>query len=81
MVVGGRTRTFFLDVPSNLRPGAPLVFVFHGYTGAAKGFRKSAGFSSLVEKHGFVAVYPQGTIDSRAQASHRKMKKGLEDIL
>ncbi len=68
IVVGGLERSFLLDVPSDLRPGAALVLVFHGYTGSAKGFRKHAGFSDLVERHGFVAVYPQGTVDSRGNA-------------
>lgn len=65
--VDGLTRTFYLDVPRHLQPGAALVFVFHGYTGSAKGMRQSAGFSPLVEKHGFVAVYPQGTVDARGK--------------
>ena len=65
MHVDGLEREFLLDVPSDLEPGAALVFVFHGYTGSATGIRSDAGFTSLTEKHGFVAVYPQGTVDSR----------------
>lgn len=70
MNVGGLERTFILDVPSNLRPGAALVLGFHGYTGSAEGFRSDAGFIPLTEEHGFVAVYPQGTRDSRGKSFH-----------
>jgi polyhydroxybutyrate depolymerase len=68
LVFGGIDRTFNLDVPRVVRPGAPLVMVFHGFTGSAKGVRELAGFTPLVEKYGFVAVYPQGTIDSKGRA-------------
>jgi polyhydroxybutyrate depolymerase len=70
MTVGGLERTFLLDVPSDLKPGAALVLGFHGYTGSAEGFRSDAGFTPLTEKHGFVAVYPQGTRDSRGNSFH-----------
>ena len=68
LVFGGIDRTFVLDVPREVRPGAPLVMAFHGFTGSAKGFRELAGFTPLVEKFGFVAVYPQGTTDSNGRA-------------
>ncbi len=65
IVVGGLERTFLLDLPSNLEPGAPLILVFHGYTGSAARFRQQAGFTPLAEKNGFVVAYPQGTKDSK----------------
>ncbi len=68
LVLGGIDRTFILDMPRVVRPGAPLVMVFHGFTGSAKGVRELAGFAPLVEKYGFVAVYPQGTTDSKGRA-------------
>jgi polyhydroxybutyrate depolymerase len=68
LVFGGIDRTFILDVPREVRPGAPLVMVFHGFTGSANGIRELAGFTPLVEKHGFVAVYPQGTTDSKGKS-------------
>ena len=64
MMVDGVERTFLLDVPENLQPGAALVVVFHGYGGSAKAIRSHAGFTPLVTLHGFVAVYPQGTLDA-----------------
>jgi len=39
--------------------------VFHGYTGSAVKIHASSGFTALTEEHGFVAAYPQGTIDAR----------------
>jgi polyhydroxybutyrate depolymerase len=63
----GRERAFLLDVPRQLRPGAPLVMVFHGFTGSAKEVRELAGFTPLVEQHGFVAVYPEGTTDAKGR--------------
>jgi polyhydroxybutyrate depolymerase len=64
----GRERTFVLDVPQELRPGAPLVMVFHGFTGSAKDMRELTGFAKVSEKHGFVAVYPEGTRDSKGRS-------------
>ncbi len=64
----GRERTFILDVPSGLKPGAPLVMVFHGFAGSAKDVRELAGFAKVSEQHGFVAAYPEGTRDSKGKA-------------
>lgn len=63
--VGGVERSFLLDLPETVRPGAALVLVFHGYTDSAEGIRRTAGFTPLVAEHGFVAVYPQGSVDGR----------------
>lgn len=67
IVVDGIEREFLLDVPSQLQPNSALVFVFHGYTDSARSIRRYSGFSKLVDTHGFVAVYPQGTRDSRGK--------------
>ena len=68
MTSGGRNRAFILDLPQTVRTGAPLVMVFHGFTGSAKAVRELTGFVPLVEKHGFVAVYPEGTTDSKGKS-------------
>lgn len=65
LVVDGRERTFLLDIPKHLQPGAALVLVFHGFTGSARGVRRESGFAALAEKYGFVAAYPQGTRDAK----------------
>lgn len=42
--------------------------VFHGFTGSAKDVRDFTGFSKVSERHGFVAVYPQGARDSKGKS-------------
>jgi polyhydroxybutyrate depolymerase len=81
----GRERTFVLDVPNGLKPGAALVMVFHGFTGSAKDIRELTGFAKVSEQHGFVAVYPEGTRDSAGKsffnvgyAFHRDQK--VDDV-
>ncbi len=64
----GRDRLFILDVPPKLKPGAALVMVFHGFTGSAKDIRDLTGFEKVSEQHGFVAVYPEGTRDSKGKS-------------
>ena len=85
ITVDGLERSFLIDVPQVLKPGAALVMVFHGYTGSAEAIRKYAGFTSLVNKYGFVAVYPVGTIDQKRKRFfnvgydfHRNMK--VDDV-
>ncbi len=68
MVVDGLERSFILDVPAGLKPGASLVMVFHGFTGSAKDIRDLTGFAAVSRQHGFVAVYPEGTRDSKGQS-------------
>ena len=67
LVFDGLERTFIVDAPRRIKPGAPLVMVFHGFGGSAEGIRELAGFTALTEKEGFVAVYPQGTPDSKGK--------------
>jgi polyhydroxybutyrate depolymerase len=67
LAVDGMERTFLLDMPERVRPGAALVLVFHGYTDSAARVRQSAGFTTLMAEHGFVAAYPQGTVDARGK--------------
>lgn len=68
LTIDGRDRTLILDLPSKLKPGAALVMVFHGFTGSAKDIRDLTGFAKVSEEHGFVAVYPQGTRDSKGKS-------------
>ncbi|MSU32022.1 MAG: hypothetical protein EXS25_05060 [Pedosphaera sp.] len=63
----GRERTFLIDVPKKLRSKAPLLLIFHGFGNSAKGIRDLTGFAPLAEKYGFVAVYPEGTHDSKGK--------------
>ena len=59
----GIERTYLLDVPENLAPGSPLVFVLHGYTSSAQNIRAYSGWSEISDSEGVVVCYPQGTLD------------------
>lgn len=61
----GDTRTYWLYVPDCLREDAPLVFVLHGYSGSAKGYRPE--MLETAEKYGFAVCCPQGAIDARGK--------------
>jgi len=65
--VDGLERRFLLDVPGGLKPGAPLVLVFHGFGGSAEDVRRFSGFTPVSEKNGFVVAYPEGTRDSKGK--------------
>lgn len=60
--VAGRERSFFIYVPKQLKPGAPLLFVFHGGGGDAGIAREGTGrgFEVLADRYGFVIAYPDG---------------------
>ena len=60
----GMEREYILHVPKKLNQDTPIVFVIHGYTGSAEGMVAYSGMNSIADREGFIAVYPQGTIDS-----------------
>lgn len=60
----GLTRTYYMDAPDPIPPGAPLVVVLHGYTSSAILIRAYSNWDELAMSEGFVAVFPQGTEDN-----------------
>src|SRR5262245_40084968 len=60
--VKGMQRTFLTYTPRSLKPGAPLLFVFHGSGGDGAGMREITGFEFdlIADAQGFVVVYPDG---------------------
>ncbi|MDC0577016.1 prolyl oligopeptidase family serine peptidase [Gammaproteobacteria bacterium] len=60
----GVEREYIIHVPENLNQDSPIVFIIHGYTGSAEGIAAYTGMNNIAEREGFIAVYPQGTIDS-----------------
>jgi polyhydroxybutyrate depolymerase len=60
--VKGMERTYLQYVPRNLKPNAPLLFVFHGSGGDGEGMREITGeeFDMLADTDGFVVLYPDG---------------------
>jgi len=59
----GRERQYILYLPDGLPAEAPLVFVFHGYTGHAESTMHSLGMNRIADRYGFAVCYPQGTTD------------------
>lgn len=64
MNVGGLDRDFLFYRASSAPDDAPLVLVYHGYTGSAAGIMQYSDFNSLAEEFGFAVCYPQGSQDS-----------------
>lgn len=60
-------REYFLYIPENLQPNAPLVFALHGYWG--EGADMIGLFTDLADDYGFAVCYPNGLIDNFG-ASH-----------
>ena len=60
---GGLSRSYLLFVPDSYSPSrpVPLVFVFHGGGGNAKGIAETTHMDGLATKNGFIAVFPNGT--------------------
>ena len=63
-VFDGLERSYTVYLPEDVKPGAPLVFVLHGY-GAVMEQVLDKGFSEAAEKYGFAVCYPQGSKDGR----------------
>ncbi|MBT7752172.1 MAG: esterase, partial [Porticoccaceae bacterium] len=61
----GLQRTYWLHLPADLKPDAPLMVVIHGYTSAAKYIMDYSKMNDIADREGFVVVYPQGTVDLR----------------
>ena len=60
--IAGRERVFITYVPKSLKPGAPLLIVFHGGGGDGPMARLGYGgvFDQLADRDGFVVIYPYG---------------------
>ena len=71
-IIAGRERSYVLYEPRDLKPGAPLLFEFHGGGGDGPMGREETGreFDMLADRYGFVVVYPDGI--SRSWTSCRK---------
>lgn len=79
--VGGMTRSYLLHMPpADDRVGAwPLVLVFHGRLGVARGMERLTGFSDLADSKGFVVAYPQG-VGRSWNAGHGAGEAALRDV-
>lgn len=60
--VDGRARSYIVHVPASLPEGpSAVVLVFHGGGGNAENARRMSHFDVAADRHGFVAVFPDGT--------------------
>ena len=60
LTVSGKTRTYLLYVPNNVKASAPLVISLHGAGGTVTTTSHDPDFNSIADKDGFIVAYPQG---------------------
>ncbi|HEX5282285.1 MAG TPA: PHB depolymerase family esterase [Micropepsaceae bacterium] len=60
--IKGLQRPYVLYIPQGLKPGAPLLFMFHGSGGDGASTREVTGygFDVLADRDKFLVVYPDG---------------------
>ena len=86
LTVGGRERHFRWYRPAKPAASPPLVFVLHGSMGDGRMARRGTyyEFDRLADRHGFLAVYPDGYEqhwnDCRAKAPYAANLKNIDDV-
>ena len=50
---------FFMYVPADLPPNAPVVVALHGCTQTAQTYMSTSGWNTLADKYKFYVIYPQ----------------------
>ena len=84
--VGGLERHFRWYRPAKPAASPPIVFVLHGSMGDGRAARRSTyyEFDRLADRHGFLAVYPDGFEgywnDCRAAATYSANTKNIDDV-
>ena len=82
--IDGRERSYLLDVPKKLRPGAGLVLVCHGFGGSAADMRSWAGFSQILDHHNFAIAYLDGLPDAKGkrnfQVEYQFQNPKIDDV-
>ena len=58
--VSGKSRTYLLYVPNNVKDSAPLVISLHGAGGTVTTTSHDPDFNSIADREGFIVAYPQG---------------------
>ena len=83
---GGLERQFLVYAPASLPDdrAVPVVFVFHGGNGEAKGTMNLSGFNSIADSEQFVVVYPQGVgkswNDGRVTTVSQAHRDNVDDV-
>jgi len=80
--VNGKSRTYLLHLPDNLKNNAPLVFVIHGYGDTPENMRKFTKMDSIADKYGFAVCYPEATVgaDSLRSWNVGYSNYGVDDV-
>jgi polyhydroxybutyrate depolymerase len=83
---GGHQRSWLAYVPAAKSPSPALVLVMHGSLGDGEQMRGATryGFDVLAERHGFIAVYPDGYErhwnDCRGGADYAANLENIDDV-
>lgn len=62
MKYGGEQRSYYMYIPDNMKEGAPLVVMLHGYGGKAENYRPE--MRAVADENGFALCVPQGAVDT-----------------
>jgi polyhydroxybutyrate depolymerase len=82
----GRLRTWIAYLPAQLAPRTALVIVLHASMGSGQKARLDFGydFDLLADRHGFIAVYPQGYEgewnDPKVLAPDPAKRENIDDV-
>ncbi len=82
----GLDRSFLVYAPASLpsERAVPVVFVFHGGNGEAKGVMNLSRFNAIADKEQFIAVYPQGVgrswNDGRLTSVSQAHRDNVDDV-
>ena len=60
LTVSGKSRTYLLYVPNNVKEKAPLVISLHGAGGTVTTTSHDPDFNAIADVEGFIVAYPQG---------------------
>ncbi len=63
----GRTRSYYVYIPSSYQPDKPMpvVMAFHGGAGQGDTMAEKTGLNEVAQRGGFIAVYPNSAEKSR----------------
>ena len=82
----GITRSYFMHLPNNVMPSAPLpvLFILHGGDGAgAETMAAGTGYNRIADREMFIAVYPYGVDgqwnDGRGKTFRKRSFAGADD--
>lgn len=66
---GGLNRSYRLHLPTGYQVKQPqaIILAFHGYSMNVHDMEQYTGLSTLADQEDFIAVYPQGSLDSENQ--------------